>query len=87
MNLINSNPNLDCNYDFPIELVPNGIPFGAKTKGPIEQGPFGAKTKGPINWGPIGTHCGSRILISNNVHVVLFNKFAKPEIIVRVRWV
>ena len=67
LNMIKSNPTLDCNYNFPINLVKNGIPFGAKTK---EQ---------------IGTHCGGCTLISNILHVLLFNKFEKPELIVRVR--
>ena len=24
-------PNLDCNYTFPIDLAPNGLPVGAKS--------------------------------------------------------
>ena len=28
-----STPNLDCNYHFPIDLVPKGNPFGTKSIG------------------------------------------------------
>ena len=28
-----SNPNLDCNYDFPIDLAPIGITIGAESIG------------------------------------------------------
>ena len=28
-------PNLDCNYTFPMDLKPNGIPFGAKSNGKV----------------------------------------------------
>ena len=27
--------NWDCNYTFPIDLTPNGIPFGAKSIGKV----------------------------------------------------
>ena len=30
LNLVKK-PNLDCNYSFPIDLAPNGFPFGAKS--------------------------------------------------------
>ena len=30
-NLVNPKPNLDCNYTIPIDLAPNGVPFGAKS--------------------------------------------------------
>ena len=26
-----STPNFDCNYHFPIDLTPNGVPFSAKS--------------------------------------------------------
>ena len=30
-----SKTNLDCNYSIPIDLEPNGIPFGTKTIGKV----------------------------------------------------
>ena len=30
-----SKPDLDCNYTFPIDLVPNGTPFGDKSIGKV----------------------------------------------------
>ena len=30
-----SEPNLECNHSFPIDLAPNGIPFGAKSIGSV----------------------------------------------------
>ena len=32
---LRSKPNLDFDYNFPIDSTPNGIPFGAKSNGKV----------------------------------------------------